>query len=760
MLRRLKRLALFLTLILGVIPSYFMIIGCSAFFPDEKKLNDRLAMVPTQAAQVSRDVTIHWSDRQIPFIEASNDNDLAFGVGVAHGHLRMTQLAVMKRIAYGRLGEIGGPFTKDVDRILRTVNYPKAAKESYAQMSEKGKAWLNGYVAGLNYVQNNTATVPPEYSLMNLKPEPWTTLDILAMGRVGGTDVNWLAWFNVLPNRLKATWKEDWKRITAEYAAGGNPPITGNEDMDNTIRLLNNFNKAGSNSIAVAPKHSASGSALMINDPHLGLDLPNLWMIIGLKSPNYHAVGLMAPGLPFLGLGRNKHISWGGTNARMASSDLYDVAGKPIECKDQEIKNRLWADSTVSICQSQWGPILSDIDKFPAKEGERLALRWQGHEPSQEIEAFLASNRATNVQEFRQAFATYGVSAMNMLVATQTGDIAQVRAVHLPNRKFIVSDDLVLDPDNPEHEWEGYSSSMDLPMMLNPKEGYITSANSRPRDINQFAGVFFTTDHRRDRLAELVEEHTPLDLAKIRKLQSDVYFASGKTLAGKLVAQLTPVVAKGTNDDITKLMLNLSMWDGKYAANSKGAIAFEFVLYEIAKALYANKEGKIPNHVQEWSWLEKGLLKDLVALPETQRTQLLREALQAATKAAGNQTWGDVHREEVGHYLAKAPVVGGTFLVGEYPASGSRDTVLKRNHKLTNEKHVSDYGAQSRHISDMSDIDENYFVLFGGQDGWLGSDNFADQIPLWHKMNYIKVPLSMDKVRKQFKHKTVIRRRQ
>lgn len=758
MLRRLKRLVLFLVVSVGIVPAYFMIVGCSAFFPEEKKLTDRLAMVPQQAALVSRDVTIHWNEQQIPFIEAKNDNDLAFGVGVAHGHLRMSQLAVMKRIAYGRLGEIGGPFTKDIDQLLRTVDYPRAADEIYQSMSEKGKAWLNGYVAGLNYVQDNTKTVPPEYGLMNLKPEPWTPKDIIAMGRVGGTDVNWLAWFNVLPARLKDTWAQDWQAITAKYQAGGNPPITGTEDLDNTIRLLNNFNKAGSNSIAVAPKHSASGSALMINDPHLGLGLPNFWMIIGLKSPSYHAVGLMAPGLPFLGLGRNKHISWGGTNARMASSDLYNVAGKDVTCRKEKIKNRFWSNTEVNICDSAWGPIISDVKIFPARKGEKLALRWQGHEPSYEIEAFLAANRATNVTEFRQAFSKYGVSAMNMLVASKQGDIAQVRAVHLPIRQFNTPKDLVLDPDNPLHEWKGYASSMDLPMMLNPAAGYITSANSRPRDMKHFAGVFFTSDNRRDRLAELVEKHSPLNLDAIRKLQSDVYFAAGKTMSDQFSRRLKPLVQEKAQDEITQFMVNLSTWDGNYNVKSKGAIAFEFLLYEVAHALYTNEKGKVANFRQEWGWLESNLLKDLDALTLEKRVALLRTALKAAAKTAGTKTWGDVHREKVGHYLAQAPVVGGSFTIGEFPANGSRDTVLKRNHKLTNEKHISDYGAQSRHISDMADDDENYFVLFGGQDGWMGSKNYADQVPLWHKMNYIKVPLNMDKVRKQFKYKTVIPR--
>ena len=48
------------------------------------------------------------------------------------------------------------------------------------------------------------------------------------------------------------------------------------------------------------------------------------------------------------------------------------------------------------------------------------------------------------------------------------------------------------------------------------------------------------------------------------------------------------------------------------------------------------------------------------------------------------------------------------------------------------------------------DPDENYFVLFGGQDGWLGSANFADQIGLWRQGNYIRMPLREESIAAEF----------
>jgi penicillin amidase len=66
------------------------------------------------------------------------------------------------------------------------------------------------------------------------------------------------------------------------------------------------------------------------------------------------------------------------------------------------------------------------------------------------------------------------------------------------------------------------------------------------------------------------------------------------------------------------------------------------------------------------------------------------------------------------------------------------------------DRHATRYGSQARHISDMSDPDANWFVLYGGNDGWLGSANFADQIALWREARYVRMPLTAERVADEF----------
>ena len=47
----------------------------------------------------------------------------------------------------------------------------------------------------------------------------------------------------------------------------------------------------------------------------------------------------------------------------------------------------------------------------------------------------------------------------------------------------------------------------------------------------------------------------------------------------------------------------------------------------------------------------------------------------------------------------------------------------------------------------MDDLDHNYFLLLGGNDGWLGSANLIDQVPMWRRGEYGQMPLRPESVR-------------
>ena len=85
---------------------------------------------------------------------------------------------------------------------------------------------------------------------------------------------------------------------------------------------------------------------------------------------------------------------------------------------------------------------------------------------------------------------------------------------------------------------------------------------------------------------------------------------------------------------------------------------------------------------------------------------------------------------------------------GEYTVPGSTNTVDKSAHALAGQPHAVTYGANARHVSDLADLDENYFALLGRQDGYWNRENFLDLFDLWRQEQYIRAPLRLETVRK------------
>ena len=361
----------------------------------------------------------------------------------------------LKVLALGRVAEILGPLALEVDKALRIVDFGYAVPEIERRLPAETRGWLDAYCLGLNTYWARVPRRAPEFKLLSRGHEPWSVRDVLTVGRLIGADFSWLTYFSLLKERAKPGFKELWRRVreVGETAAEPLGPGAGPAAIAN---ILGGTNRAGSNSLAVGPGRSASGAAMLASDPHLGLSLPNLWLLVGLRSPSYKIVGLSLPGLPVLGLGRTPDLAWGGTNMRAASTDLYDVSAlepSAILRRRIELKSRFFGGRTTEARRTPLGPILSDTKLFPSRPGEDIAFRWIGHEPTDEITSLLAAARARDHEELRLAFKGYGQTPLNVVFADRHGSIGLFLAVHQPVRKDFAQADLVLDAADPATHW-------------------------------------------------------------------------------------------------------------------------------------------------------------------------------------------------------------------------------------------------------------------------------------------------------------------
>lgn len=732
--------------------------ACSTLLssPSNLGFEARIDMLPKAKAPVSYPVNIHWNDYSVPFIEAASDQDAAFGLGVAHAHLRWGQLELFRRVCAGRISEMAGPLTNRLDLALRTLDLDKTASLTIKNMDPSAKKWSESFVEGINWYIENSEEEPIEFSILDLEREPWTLENVVCISRLAGTDLSWLSYFVF----LGVEDNKERDRLWTEYLELADGDITSffNSDTKLLSQLLGQNSKSGSNSIVIGGAKTETGSALVANDPHLGISSPNFWVLAGVKSPSYNVVGLMIPGVPFFAVGRNKDISWGGTNMRGISSFLFELdeseKGNLTE-KKETIETRWWFDREETIRLSRLGPIISDLPFF--KElNKTLAINWVGHkDDNDEIGAFLAANRASNFQEFRAAFHSYGVSAQNMLYGDKDGNIGLVLAYRRPNLKDPSYFKSLIKPANTYSETT--SRSDQLPFSYNPKESFIASANNKPTNTAYPLAYSYAPPDRVERMKQLASSKPTLNIEDLKAMQLDVYSKSSFQVAQALANRLLSI--KSLSEVSKQVAESIQAWDGHYRVNSRGAAAFEITLSKLLDKLIAPRypQKKLRKALVRGNFWMKPFLQQLKKLPDDElHTLFEEESPKVASKLKSTPTWGDLHRAEIKHPLGSLPLVGKRFRYLDYPSPGGNNTLLKAGRKLSDKRKSVTFGAQSRHISDMSDPNENYFSLISGQDGWLRTESTEQLSKLWQAGEYLKLPLEVEAIEDYFPRKTTL----
>jgi penicillin G amidase len=720
-------------------------------------LHDRLAQFRELALPFQPGTGIRFNEFFVPYIFSESDRDGAFALGTITEFQRGPQLQFLKRLAQGRLSEMGGGGFVDMDHLIRLLDFGRASTEIWDRMPPASREWVEGFVGGLNCVQAQRKRGVDE-KFLGIQPEPYTPLDILLFGRLAGADVNWPIYFSLIEHRLSGDFIEWWNRLRRVGAGVSTSFDSPNKSKPGTAQqiseFLNSLSRSGSNSIVLHGTRTQSGKPLMVNDPHLGQHLPNVWMMVGLRTPTYRCVGLMFPGVPILGLGRNLSLAWGGTNLRAASSDLVRLDEATAHNTAEQIARirvRFSWSRKRKLRFSPHGPVLTDCPALGRLCGkDALALRWAGHWPTDEISSFLQGMRAHSVAQLHEAMHGVGVTPLNVLGADTEGNIGHVLAATLPKRPGFPENDWVLGETMAHAHWSERVCARDFPSVINPSGGFIVSANNRPSEVTGL-GFLFNGDDRVMRARALFNLQKRFSPQALLALQLDVT----SPLADQLSSQLAEFCRPHARTSEQLVLCNsIDGWEGAYTADSFAALQFEFLLAALVKQVSVLRyAGRTPGLMDQWAYLTSCLMEDLETFTVQDRVKVVPLCIDEANRKAQHwQLWGNLHKIRLRHVLGHVPVLGKLFSSKSFPAAGSRETLMKNAHNLIRGFDETSYGSQSRHLSDLSDPDENYFVLLGGQDGWVGSQLVTDQIPLWQTRQSIQMPLRVSRIQQLFPH--------
>jgi penicillin amidase len=346
---------------------------------------------------------------------------------------------------------------------------------------------------------------------------------------------------------------------------------------------------------------------------------------------------------------------------------------------------------------------------------------------------------------------------MSILYADDEGNIGLVPAVTLPRRRWQRPPDVPLDARDEQNTWDGFVGPLELPSAFNPARGFLVSCNNVPVRTDTPIGYFLGSSDRLLRITQLLAAADKVTLDDAKEIQRDVYSITDAALRDLVIEKATHAgLRPALERDHPEVMSAMLSWDGRYAPDSVGAVAFQTILHSLANAFYASRyPGANEGLIMGSAYTREFLKQDLQEAEADQMAGPLVESFAAAAcTTADYPQWGDMHRLRLAHPFSNIPLVGDRYRFGDYPAPGGNDTVRKTAHGLSDHRNYTRYGTNSRHICDLSNPDENLFVLIGGQDGWLNSQASLDQWALFQQNLYVRVPLRLETVRSTATHKT------
>ena len=238
----------------------------------------------------------------------------------------------------------------------------------------------------------------------------------------------------------------------------------------------------GSNNWAVAGTHTVHGGALLANDMHLGISVPNTWYRLSLVFPGVdgerRVTGVTLPGAPFVVAGSNGHVAWGFTNSEGDWADLVLLEPDPanpeayltpegprkLERETETIEVKGEKAETLAVESTIWGPV---IDKDHA--GRRRALAWVALREGGLNASLVRMESVGGLDEAQALAPEAGMPNQNFVVADSAGRIGWTIIGRIPRR---VGHDGSVPTSwaDGTRRWDGWLAPGGLPSRRGPAE--------------------------------------------------------------------------------------------------------------------------------------------------------------------------------------------------------------------------------------------------------------------------------------------------
>lgn len=732
----------------------------------------------------------------IPHVTAANLADAFFGQGFATAQDRLWQMEFDRRRGSGRWAEVVGEAAVDQDVLMRRFRLVDSAKEDYQDAKGETRQMFDTYAQGVNAFIQSTGSLPVEYGITGLTPEPWEPWDGLVVYKVRHILMGVFeskVWRAQVVSKLGP---EKAAMLFPGYQPGHLvilPPgevyregldqglDDGLEESRRGAAALNYLNEseAGSNSWVLAGDRTATGKPILAGDSHRALDTPNVYYQNHLACPEFDVVGLSFAGLPgFPHFGHNANVAWSVTHTWADYQDLYierfkpDDPGQylyqdqwlPAQVHQETIKVKDGESRHIQSWVTQHGPVISGD---PAK-GTGIAFKYTATEgPASGAAAWtnilLTMLRAGDAHQLVASMEDWVDPCNNFLFADTQGNSGYLCRGRIPIRST-ANAWLPVPGWTGDHEWQGYIPFDQLPRSINPEQGYVATANNRPvgDDYPYYIALDFTPGFRAQRVTDgllALERPAAADMAAVHRemvsLPTQAYAAFLREVEPK-------------NQASAQARERLIQWDGKMEAGGVEPTIYsafrDALLKEVLEINLGAELAKV-----SWNPEGRGLglfigrlkarLINLIAENDTSwlapvdtwqdmmSRALARGVDELASRLGDDQKdwrWDRVHQARPKHTLSAAyPDMAELLDPPAIPHSGDGDTPLAGSYAAANFATVTGLSV-ARYAYDPADWENSLWVVPLGSSGHPGSPHYHDQSETWRRVEMVPMEYRWD----------------
>lgn len=705
--------------------------------------------------------------RGVPHIYAGTIPDAVYGLGFMHGRDRLFQVMLLQHASQGRLTELFGDELLATDRRLRLTAWGLDAQ--LAALGEDDRRILDAYAAGLT-AGGQHAGQSAELALLKLQPPHFSARDALSILRLQAWQLAVDHLDELVRHRLlQQLGPDDPRRALFELPVPtGGVSITGAGDGPAPLSMSGRDGHPGSNSWALDAAHTASGHAVLLNDPHLGHMAPGVFYLAHLETPGFSVAGATLPGAPLVVIGFGKHVAWGMTTSFADAQDLmlmknapgrddaYLLDGEVVPYELVEQKFVLKGETRVEQWRgTRFGPLLPD--GYPgARAAEPMALAWGAMQPgalnAELITGFFALAAAATPDDASAAVEKIRGSGQNVLLAFTDGSIAYRLAAFAPLRGAGENGRLPRDGSKSASAFSAFMPGSERPQVTAPATGYLVAANQRvigdadPRvgSIGQFAVPPSRARRIHERLDALLAAGKPT-VEELLAVQQDTISPEARDLVGPL-GKLCPQGLPG-------FCGALSRFDGNFSKDSLTALPFVMFVdalnLEVVRSLGVSDDA-LARPVSSTLTLRNAVGSALLdGRPQTLVTPAIAERAARAANAELEEKlgsdparwrYGKLHVLQPKGQLSKAPLFGGFFEAEPHEEGGDGSAIRAEDGLPVT------HGACLRMAVELSDPPVGRITLDTGQSGHPRDPHWMDQYADWSNGTPPKLPTARAEV--------------